>query len=201
MTCRRHGAPSARPGTGRGRARRRRGATLPLDAVLEAGSRSGSSSTGRARGRSRRALRRRRGARRRRCGRSRAATAHARRSTRGSPRAGPRRRSRRDDARRRAERAGLVDDARFAASRAAALAERGAGDALILADLARHGVRRARPRTRWPALEPEGRGPQAIVAARGQRAARTLRYLAAKGFGEEALERPRCGRRADGALG
>ena len=39
-----------------------------------------------------------------------------------------------------AERSGLVDDARFAEQRARRLAERGAGDLLVLDDLARHGI-------------------------------------------------------------
>ena len=61
------------------------------------------------------------------------------------------------------ERIGYVDDERFARSRAERLAERGSGDALIRHDLERRAQRR---------------GP----------GDKTARYLAAKGFGEDALE-------------
>ena len=40
----------------------------------------------------------------------------------------------------RAERSGLVDDERYAVARARALAERDAGDELVVDDLVRHGV-------------------------------------------------------------
>lgn len=86
-----------------------------------------------------------------------------------------------------AERAGLVDDARFASSRAALLAARGAGDAMIEDDLARHGVPTAAIRDAVDCLDPEWSRAEAIVTARG-RSARTLRYLASKGFAEETLE-------------
>ena len=61
------------------------------------------------------------------------------------------------------ERIGYVDDARFARSRAEQLEE-------ALAE-----------------LEPERERAAAIVAARG-RSPQTARYLASRGFGEEALE-------------
>ena len=62
---------------------------------------------------------------------------------------------------RRVERAGLVDDARFAASRAALLAARGAGDAMIEDDLARKGVPAGRdPRTRSPRSSRSRPGPR-----------------------------------------
>ena len=87
----------------------------------------------------------------------------------------------------RAERTGLVDDVRFAATRARQLAERGAGDQLVLADLDRHGVDERVAREAVEALEPEADRMVRIVAIRGA-TARTLRYLASRGFGEEALE-------------
>jgi regulatory protein len=87
----------------------------------------------------------------------------------------------------RATRAGLVDDARFASSRARLLAERGAGDELVLADLGRHGVDDLVARKAVSELVPEADRAARIVEARG-RSARTLRYLAARGFAEESLD-------------
>ena len=87
----------------------------------------------------------------------------------------------------RGERTGLVDDVRFAATRSRQLAERGAGDQLVLADLDRHGVDERVAREAVEALEPEADRMVRIVAIRGA-TARTLRYLASRGFGEEALE-------------
>ena len=87
----------------------------------------------------------------------------------------------------RATRAGLVDDARFATSRARLLAERGAGDELVLADLGRHGVDALVAREAVSELVPEADRAAGIVEARG-RSARTLRYLAARGFAEASLE-------------
>jgi regulatory protein len=87
----------------------------------------------------------------------------------------------------RAARAGLVDDARFAAARAQQLAGRGAGDALVLADLAHHGVDDPIAREAVSQLEPEPLRAARIVRSRG-RSPRTLRYLAARGFGEESLD-------------
>ena len=84
-------------------------------------------------------------------------------------------------------RAGVVDDARFASARARALAERGYGDSAITADLERHGV----PGELCPAalaeLQPESERAGRVVQRRG-RGAGTARFLAAKGFSEEALE-------------
>jgi SOS response regulatory protein OraA/RecX len=84
-------------------------------------------------------------------------------------------------------RAGLVDDVRFAESRARALAARGAGDLLVLDDLRRSGVDETAARDAVAALEPEAARASRIVAARGT-TVQTLRYLASRGFGEEALE-------------
>lgn len=86
-----------------------------------------------------------------------------------------------------ASRAGLLDDARFAASRAEALAERGAGDLLVLDDLARHGVDTETAQHALSLLEPESVRLARIVAGRG-RSARTLRYLASRGFAPESLD-------------
>jgi regulatory protein len=87
----------------------------------------------------------------------------------------------------RATRTGLVDDVRFASSRSRLLAERGAGDELVLADLGRHGVDDLVAREAVSELVPEADRAARIVEARG-RSARTLRYLAARGFAEGSLE-------------
>lgn len=87
----------------------------------------------------------------------------------------------------RATSAGLVDDARFAEARARTLAERGAGDLLVLDDLERHGVEPELSREAVASLEPEAARAARIVAARGP-GARTVRYLAARGFSEASLE-------------
>ncbi|HJU47424.1 MAG TPA: RecX family transcriptional regulator [Gaiellaceae bacterium] len=84
-------------------------------------------------------------------------------------------------------RAGYVDDERFARGRAMALARRGAGDELIRDDLERQGVAPALAALALGDLEPERIRARRVVAARG-RSARTLRFLAAKGFAEESLE-------------
>lgn len=86
-----------------------------------------------------------------------------------------------------ATRAGLVDDARFAEARAKALADRGAGDLLVLGDLERNGVDDATAYAALATLEPEAVRASGIVASRGA-TARTLRYLAARGFSEDSLE-------------
>lgn len=87
----------------------------------------------------------------------------------------------------RAEGAGLVDDRRFATRRARQLAERGAGDLLVLDDLARQGIREEIARAATAALEPEAGRAARIVESRGA-SARTVRYLASRGFSDEALE-------------
>jgi regulatory protein len=86
-----------------------------------------------------------------------------------------------------AARAGLVDDARFAEVRAQHLASRGAGDLLVLDDLARNGVDDATARASVASLEPEPVRAGRIVASRGV-SERTLRYLASRGFAEESLD-------------
>ena len=96
-----------------------------------------------------------------------------------------------DDARAEAlgtlERIGYVDDARFAAARADALAARGHGDAGIRHDLERHGVPAEVIEDVTTRLEPESERARAIAERHG-RSTRTARRLAARGFGEEAIE-------------
>ncbi len=86
-----------------------------------------------------------------------------------------------------AQRAGLVDDERLARDRATVLAGRGAGDAMIAADLDRRGVPADEIRGALALLEPESERAARIVDTRGRTVA-TARHLAAKGFSEETLE-------------
>jgi SOS response regulatory protein OraA/RecX len=82
---------------------------------------------------------------------------------------------------------GVLDDRRFASSRAAALAERGLGDAAIRFDLERQGIRAAALEAALSEVEPERDRAERIVSSRGGGAA-TARYLARRGFGEDAIE-------------
>ena len=84
-------------------------------------------------------------------------------------------------------RAGLIDDARFARARAASFAERGYGDAAIRHDLGRQGVTAEVIQQALESLEAEAERARRLVERRGPGAS-TARYLASKGFGEEALE-------------
>jgi len=84
-------------------------------------------------------------------------------------------------------RVGLVDDSRFARTRAASLAERGYGDAAIRHDLERHGLETEPIREALESLDSEDVRAQRLVERRGP-GPRTARYLAGKGFGEEAVE-------------
>lgn len=84
------------------------------------------------------------------------------------------------------ERAGLLDDARLAANRAAGLAGRGYGDAAVRHDLERRGVAAGQIEAAIAGLEPEAERAQQIVERRGT-GPHTIRYLAGKGFGEDAL--------------
>ena len=84
-------------------------------------------------------------------------------------------------------RAGIVDDARFARSRAEALVERGYGDAAIEHDLERQGLAGEAVRVALQELPDELERARRLVERRG-RGAKTARYLASKGFGEEAIE-------------
>jgi regulatory protein len=85
------------------------------------------------------------------------------------------------------ERVGYVDDERFARMRAGRLAERGSGDALIRDDLERRGLAAEVVELAIGALEPERERAGRIAADRG-RTIKTARYLASRGFGEDALE-------------
>jgi regulatory protein len=82
------------------------------------------------------------------------------------------------------ERGGILDDVRFARGRAGTLARRGYGNAAIREDLER---RRLPVDAALSALEDERVRAQRVLAARGA-GAKTLRYLAARGFGEDAFE-------------
>jgi regulatory protein len=84
-------------------------------------------------------------------------------------------------------RSGLVDDARFARTRADTLAERGYGDAAIRYDLDRRGVAPDVIEAALESLESEAERACRLVERRGPGPG-TARYLASKGFGEEALE-------------
>jgi regulatory protein len=84
------------------------------------------------------------------------------------------------------ERVGYVDDERFARTRAEQLAARGSGDALIRDDLQRRGLVADVVEAALEALEPEQERAARIAAQRG-RSVKTARYLASRGFGEEAV--------------
>jgi regulatory protein len=83
-------------------------------------------------------------------------------------------------------RTGLVDDRRFAESRAAALAARGAGDALIRHDLGAAGVGADEVEEALAGIAPEQERARAVVERRGP-GPKTRRYLGAKGFSEETV--------------
>jgi SOS response regulatory protein OraA/RecX len=83
--------------------------------------------------------------------------------------------------------AGLVDDGRFSRNRAESLARRGFGDAAIRHELRRHGVPSELVEAALRELESEAERAGRIIEARGS-GPRTARYLAGKGFGEEAVE-------------
>ncbi|MEP6910342.1 MAG: RecX family transcriptional regulator [Actinomycetota bacterium] len=84
-------------------------------------------------------------------------------------------------------RAGAVDDARFARSRAQALAEREAGDAMIRHDLIGRGIADELVEAAVAELEPEAARAAKIVDLRGS-SLRTARRLARKGFTKDSLE-------------
>ncbi len=85
------------------------------------------------------------------------------------------------------ERIGYVDDERFARTRAEQLAARGSGDALIRHDLEGRGLEAEHVQTALAALDPE-RERAAEIADRRGRTVKTVRYLASRGFGADALE-------------
>jgi len=82
---------------------------------------------------------------------------------------------------------GVLDDRRFAAARAATLAKRGLGDAAIRFDLELQGVEGAVLEEALSEVEPERDRAKRIVSSRGEGGA-TARYLARRGFGEDAVE-------------
>jgi SOS response regulatory protein OraA/RecX len=85
-------------------------------------------------------------------------------------------------------RAGFVDDERFAVARAELLASRDRSDALIRHDLLSQGIAGEAVERALDALEPEAaRAARAAAARRGGAAAKG-RYLARRGFGEDAIE-------------
>jgi SOS response regulatory protein OraA/RecX len=84
-------------------------------------------------------------------------------------------------------RAGLVDDRRAAENRASALAGRGYGDDAIRHDLRTRGLGGDEIVAALAALEPETERAAAIMRRRGP-GPRTARYLAGRGFGEDACE-------------
>jgi regulatory protein len=85
------------------------------------------------------------------------------------------------------ERTGLVDDGRFAEGRAATLAARGSGDALIRHDLERRGIAADIVDEALARLEPEPERARAIVERRGP-GPRTARFLYGKGFAGEVVD-------------
>jgi regulatory protein len=84
------------------------------------------------------------------------------------------------------ERLGYLDDERFAAGRAAALGERGYGDAAIRQFLRADGVEEETAEAAIASLEPERDRAQRIIARLGT-STRTAGRLARKGFGEESV--------------
>jgi regulatory protein len=82
---------------------------------------------------------------------------------------------------------GALDDERFAHARAAALAERGLGDAAIGFRLRRDGVEPESLEPALAALEPE-RDRAVRLVARRDATPRTARWLAARGFAQESIE-------------
>ena len=85
------------------------------------------------------------------------------------------------------ERVGYVDDARFAAARAAALADRGLGDAAIRDDLEASGIDGPVVGDALASLTPEAERAATIAENEG-RTVKTAARLARKGFSEESIE-------------
>jgi SOS response regulatory protein OraA/RecX len=84
-------------------------------------------------------------------------------------------------------RVGVVDDRRAAESRAYALAGRGYGDTAIRHDLEQRGLGADDVEAALATVGPEAERAAAIVSRRG-RGPRTARYLAGRGFGDDACE-------------
>ena len=85
------------------------------------------------------------------------------------------------------ERAGLVDDARVAGARAQVLAGRGFGDAAIRFSLGQDGLAAEVVDEALAALDPEPERARRLLGERGE-TAKTVRWLAAKGFDPGTLE-------------
>jgi SOS response regulatory protein OraA/RecX len=83
--------------------------------------------------------------------------------------------------------AGAVDDARFARSRAQVLADRGAGDSLVRHDLETRGIAAEAVEAAIESIEPEHVRVARLCARRGA-GPKTARYLARKGFSDDAIE-------------
>jgi len=83
--------------------------------------------------------------------------------------------------------AGAIDDERFAISRAAALADRGAGNFLVQHDLEARGLDAEAIEAALTSLEPEHVRAARICARRGT-GPKTARYLVHKGFSQETVE-------------
>lgn len=84
-------------------------------------------------------------------------------------------------------RAGLLDDPRSARLRAELLARRDAGDAMILADLESRGYESEVASQAMAQLEPETTRASCVSPKRGS-GVRLARYLARRGFSEDAIE-------------
>lgn len=82
---------------------------------------------------------------------------------------------------------GVVDDERFAASATRVFANRGYGDKAIVFRLQREGVDRDLALEAVSQLEPEGDRAVRFAARRGH-SDRTARWLAARGFGRDAID-------------
>jgi regulatory protein len=93
----------------------------------------------------------------------------------------------RQDALETLERAGLVDDARVAAARAQVLAGRGFGDPAIRFSLTEEGLAAEVIDEALASLEPEPERARRFFDERGK-TAKTVRWLAAKGFDAATLE-------------
>jgi SOS response regulatory protein OraA/RecX len=93
----------------------------------------------------------------------------------------------RQDALETLERAGLVDDARVACGRARVLAGRGFGDAAIRFSLGQEGLAAEVVDEALAALDPEPERARRLLGERGE-TAKTVRWLAAKGFDAGTLE-------------
>ena len=83
-------------------------------------------------------------------------------------------------------RTGVLDDGRFATDRARTLAARGAGDEFIHHDLATAGIERELIESAVDDLDSELERARRVVARRGA-SSKTARYLAAKGYSEDAV--------------